>query len=107
MHRRSKIRTKEHNAPIKENIPDISEYEVIYVGSPIYWGGMPEELFTALINHDYNGKIIRPFITHEGSGLSGVPNQLKEICTGAEITEGLAIIGSQVNNSKTKVEEWI
>ena len=103
----AKIRTKEHNAPIKENIPDISEYEVIYVGSPIYWGGMPEELFTALSNHDYNGKIIRPFTTHEGSGLSGVPNQLKEICTGAEITEGLAIIGSQANNSKTKVEEWI
>lgn len=44
----AKVRTREHNAPIKENIPDISSYEVIYIGSPIYWGGMPEELFTAL-----------------------------------------------------------
>ncbi len=103
----AKVRTKEHNAPIKENIPDISEYEVIYVGSPIYWGGMPEELFTALKGLDYSGKIVRPFTTHEGSGLSGVPRQLKEICVGAEVLDGLAIIGSQVNNSKKKVEEWI
>ena len=103
----AKVRTKEHNAPIKENVPDISSYEVIYVGSPIYWGGMPEELFTALKGLDYSGKIIRPFTTHEGSGLSGVPRQLKEICMGAEVLDGLAIIGSQVNNSKQKVEEWI
>ena len=44
----AKVRTRNHNAPIKENVPDIASYEVIYVGSPVYWGGMPEELFTAL-----------------------------------------------------------
>ena len=38
----AKVRTKEHNAPIIKSVPDISNYEVIYVGSPIYWGGMPE-----------------------------------------------------------------
>ena len=103
----AKVRTKEHNAPIKEKIPDISNYEVIYVGSPIYWGGMPEELFTALKGLDYSGKIIRPFTTHEGSGLSGVPRQLKEICTGASVLDGLAIIGSQVYNAKDTVEKWI
>ena len=103
----AKVRTKEHNAPIKESVPDISSYEVIYVGSPIYWGGMPEELFTALQGLDYSGKIIRPFTTHEGSGLSGVPRQLKEICVGAEVLDGLAIVGSQVKNSKQKVEDWI
>ena len=103
----AKVRTKEHNAPIKENVPDISEYEVIYVGSPIYWGGMPEELFTALKGLDYSGKIVRPFTTHEGSGLSGVPRQLKEICNGAEVLDGLAIVGTQVKNSKQKVEEWL
>ena len=103
----AKVRTKEHNAPIKENVPDISSYEVIYVGSPIYWGGMPEELFTALKGIDYTGKIIRPFTTHEGSGLSSVPRQLKEICTGANVLDGLAIVGSEVNNSKQKIQEWI
>ena len=103
----AKIRTKNHDAPIKENIGDLSLYEVIYVGAPIYWGGMPEELITALKELDFNDKIIKPFTTHEGSGLSGVPRQLKEICKGAKILDGLAITGSQVNNSKSKVENWI
>lgn len=103
----AKVRTREHNAPIKGSVPDISKYEVIYVGSPIYWGGMPEELFTALKGLDYSGKTIRPFVTHEGSGLSGVPRQLKDICVGAEVLGGIAITGSTVNSAKQKVEEWI
>ena len=103
----AKVRTKNHDAPIKDSVPDISNYEVIYIGSPIYWGGMPEEMFTALRKLDFSGKIIRPFTTHEGSGLSGVPRQLKEICIGAEILDGLAITGSDAKNSKSIVEEWI
>lgn len=103
----AKVRTREHKAPIKENVPDISSYEVIYIGSPIYWGGMPEELFTALKELDFNGKIVRPFVTHEGSGLSGVPRQLKEICNGADVLNGIAITGSEVKNAKAKVESWI
>lgn len=103
----AKIRTSSHNAPIKEKIPDISSYDVIYIGSPIYWGGMPEELFTALKGHDYSGKIIRPFTTHEGSGLSNVPRELSEICAGAKILDGLAITGSRVNESKSEVEDWV
>ena len=103
----AKIRTKNHDAPIKENVPEISSYDVLYVGAPIYWGGMPEELITALDGLDYTGKTIRPFTTHEGSGLSGVPGQLKKICKGAEVLDGLAISGSHVNDSKSKVESWI
>ena len=56
---------------------------------------------------DYSGKTIRPFTTHEGSGLSGVPRQLKDICDGAEVLDGIAITGSEVTNSKQKIEEWI
>ena len=47
----AKIRTNNHDAPIKEEVPDISSYDVIYVGAPVYWGGMPEELITGLTTH--------------------------------------------------------
>ena len=103
----AKVRTRTHNAPTKEEISDISSYEVIYVGSPIYWGGMPEELFTVLKELDFTGKIIRPFTTHEGSGLANVPNQLKEICTNAQVLDGIAITGSKVNESKDVIEKWL
>ena len=103
----AKVRTREHNAPIKGNVPDISSYEVIYVGSPVYWGGMPEELFTALKGLNFNGKIVRPFVTHEGSGLSSIPRQLINICEGAEVLDGIAVVGSSVNSAKEMIENWI
>ena len=103
----AKERQASHNASIKENIPDISSYEVIYIGSPVYWGDMPEELVTALKNVDFTGKVIRPFVTHEGSGLANIPSQIKEVCKGAEVMNGLAIRGSAVGSSKNKVEEWL
>ena len=104
----AKVRTRTHNAPIKENVPDISGYEVIYIGSPVYWGGMPEELFTALNDVDFSGKTIRVFVTHEGSGLSSIPSQVKSVCQGANvINDELAIRGADCKNAKSKVENWL
>lgn len=104
----AKERTMSHNAPIVSSIPDISMYEVIYIGSPIYWGTMPEELFTALKEKDFTGKTIRVFTTHEGSGLGSVLSDVKKICVGANVLDdAIAIKGSTVNNARGIIEEWI
>lgn len=103
----AKERQLNHNAPIIQSVPDLTSYEVIYIGSPVYWGDMPEELVTALKEKNYNGKTVRPFVTHEGSGLGNIPNQIKSVCIGANVTEGLAIRGSSVSNSKSRIEDWI
>ncbi len=92
---------------LKNYLKDISDYDVIYIGSPIYWGTMPNPLFTQLEKLNFNGKIIMPFTTHEGSGLGNVVTDIKKIATGATIKSGLAIVGSNVKNSKLSVEEWI
>lgn len=92
----AKERQNNHDAPIKDNVPDLKDYEVIYIGSPVYWSDMPEELVTALKDIDFTGKIIRPFITHEGSGLGSIPSQIKRVCKGAIVTDGLAVRGTMV-----------
>ena len=106
--REAQERTSSHNAEIIESIPDVSPYEVIYIGSPVYWGGMPEEMFTALKGTDFTGKTIRVFVTHEGSGLSSIPAQVKSICQGATILDdAIAIRGTDCKNSKNRLEQWI
>lgn len=95
------------NAPIKEKIEDISLYEVIYIMSPIYWGTYAPELETAIKDLDFTGKTIRVITTHEGSGLGNVVNDIKNICKGANVSDSLAIVGSQARNSKSKLESWI
>ena len=96
------------NAPIKETLPDISGYDVIYVMSPIYWGTYAPEVETALSGHGFTGKKIRVITTHEGSGIANTIKDVKRICTGADVSDnGLAIKGSQAKDSKAKVEAWL
>lgn len=92
---------------ISRKLESIDEYEVIYIGFPIYWGTMPMPLFTQLEQLNWKGKIVKFFSTHEGSGLGSSEKDIKRICQGAEIKEGLAIRGSSVNSARNKVEEWI
>lgn len=103
----AKDRINTHNAPVLSKINDISEYDTIYIGAPIYWGYMPEELVTAIKDLDWNGKKIKLFTTHEGSGLGAIPSQVNEICKGARLVDAIAIQGSQVKNSKAKLEKWV
>ena len=63
---------------------------------------MPEELPTALKILNFEGKTVRPFITHGGSGAAEIPNQIKEICAGANVLESLIIVGSEAKNSKSR-----
>lgn len=96
------------NAPIKDSLTDISDYEVIYIMTPIYWGTYAPELETAIKDIDFTGKTIRVITTHEGSGLGNVISDVKRICKGAIVdSNGLAIRGSSVSLSKSIIEEWI
>ena len=96
------------NAPIKNNLNDISEYEVIYIMSPIYWGTYAPEVETAIKDLDFTGKIIRVVTTHEGSGLGNVLSDVKRICKGANVLDdAIAVRGSLVNDSKKVIEEWV
>jgi len=96
------------NAPIKETINDISDYEVIYIMTPIYWGTYAPEIETAIKNLDFSGKTIRIITTHEGSGLANVVNDIKRICTGANVLDdAIAIQGSKAKDSRNIIENWV
>ena len=96
------------NAPIREKPGDISDYDTVFVMSPIYWGTYAPEVETALEGLDFSNKKVRVICTHEGSGLSGMPADVKKMCKGADVeTTGLAIKGSQAKESKDKVKAWL
>ena len=96
------------NAPIKEKPSDISDYDTVFVMSPIYWGTYAPEIETALEGLDFSNKKVRIICTHEGSGLSGMPADVKKMCKGADVeAEGLAIKGSQAKESRDKVKAWL
>lgn len=85
----------------------VAPYDVIYLGYPNYWGTMPMAVFTFLEHFDFSGKIIKPFCTHEGSGLGGSIKDIQKLCPGAKVEKGLAIRGGSVQQSEKEIAKWI
>ena len=99
---------KRNARPELKRYPDTIEgYDTIYLGFPNYWCTMPMAVFTFLEHFDFDGNIIKPFCTHEGSGMGNSVNDIKRLCPGAKVEKGLAIRGSSVKNSKKDIENWI
>ncbi|MBQ6220233.1 MAG: flavodoxin [Methanosphaera sp.] len=92
---------------LKEELENIDNYDIIYIASPIWWGTLPRAFFTQLEKLDFSGKIVKTLVTHEGSGLGSTMKDVKKLCAGADIREGLAIHGSEVKDSKNKIEKWV
>lgn len=94
--------------PELKDYPDsIDSYDVIYLGYPNYWSTMPMAVFTFLEHFNFDGKIIRPFCTHEGSGLGNSISDIKKLCPGATVEEGLAIQGCRVEQAQEKIKKWL
>lgn len=88
---------------------DVSKYDTIFIGGPIWWGTYPQVMFTFFKKHqnDLKGKTVIPFTTHEGSGLASCVEDVKEAFPGANVTKGFSIYGHEVRSERGKVEKWL
>lgn len=94
--------------PELKTYPDsIDDYDVIYLGFPNYWSTMPMAVFTFLEHFDFSGKTIKPFCTHEGSGMGRSVADIKALCPDAAVENGLAIRGTSAGNSEKEIKEWV
>lgn len=85
---------------------NLDGYDEIYLGYPNYWGTMPMAVFAFLERYDLSGKVIHPFCTHEGSGMSGTEGKIAQTCPGATVCKGLAIHGSHIEDSRKTIQSW-
>ena len=104
----------QHNArPAVKNDIDISKYDTIFIGYPNWWGEPPMCVFTFIEKHDWTGKTVISFITHEGSGMGGTDRKIAEACKGAKtaVGKGLAVRGETAQNhrdtAKKSVTSWL
>ena len=91
-------------------LPDLSKYDVVFLGYPIWWSDMPMPVYTFLDRENFAGKIILPFCTHEGSGLSDTQRSIADV-TKADVREGFALQGHIAQKSpeeaRTALYEWM
>ena len=92
---------------VSDNIENIEQYDIIYVGFPNWWGDMPMILYTFFDTYDLSGKTVALFCTSGGSGLSNTVNEVKSLEPDATVTKGLHISSGSASNPDKAVGEWL
>ncbi len=95
---------------LSTHVNNMSDYDVIYVGFPNWWGTMPQAVFTFLEEYDMTGKTIIPFCSHGGSRLGSAVRDMKSTCPNSSIVEnGLAISADNAVTASTsgEIDKWL
>lgn len=92
---------------LAESLNDISDYDVVFIGYPIWWSDMPMAVYTFLESHDLSEKTIVPFCTHAGSGLAFTESTISSMFPNAAILDGLAISGTTAQNNYEETERAV
>ena len=93
--------------PYEGTAPDLSQYDTVFIGGPVWWGTYPQVMFTLFKDINLDGKTVIPFTTHEGSGLASCASDVKKTFPKANVTKGFSIYGHEVRTGKAKVEKWL
>ena len=93
--------------PYEGSAPDLSQYDTVYIGGPVWWGTYPQVMFTLFKDINLDGKTVIPFTTHEGSGLASCASDVKKAFPKAKVTGEFSIYGHEVRTGRAKVEKWL
>lgn len=101
---RSSVEMNNHDSrpEIAEKLSDMSSYDTVFVGFPIWWYVAPTIIDTFLESYDFSGKTIIPFATSGGSGMGKTASVLRQVCPAADIKDGKLLNGM----SDEKIAQW-
>lgn len=88
-------------------IEDFDNYDIIFVGYPIWWYQMPMAMYSFFDEYNFSGKTIIPFSSHGGSGWSGTVDDIACMEPGATIVNGYSISRNSVEGSEDGIREWL
>ena len=87
----------------------VDDYDVIFIGYPQWWGEPPMCVYTFIEKHDWTGKTVIPFVTHEGSGMGGTDRKIAAACEGANVAvgKGFSIEGKVAQEQQASAQKSV
>ena len=96
---------------IQGGVENMEQYDIVFLGYPIWWGDMPMAVYTFMDSYDFSDKVVIPFNTHEGSGESGTYSAISSYLPNAQVLDGMAIQGKTAqefsSDTQQAVRDWL
>lgn len=89
---------------ISGSVENMEQYDIVFIGYPIWWGEAPRIVSTFVESYDFSNKTVVPFCTSGGSGVGSSATNLEQLTSGATWMEGRRLSGS---DSQETVMEWV
>lgn len=89
---------------ISGSVEDMEQYDIVFIGYPIWWGEAPRIVSTFVESYDFSGKIIVPFCTSGGSGVGSSAANLEALTDGATWISGTRLNGG---SSRETIVDWV
>ncbi|MCD7906872.1 MAG: hypothetical protein LUH04_04120 [Clostridium sp.] len=94
---------------LKTAIPDMSQYDYILIGGPVWWYTVSTPIRSLLQNTDFAGKRVAPFVTHDG-GMGDYYQYFGDNVKNGVVLEGLDLYRSfneTPESLERKVRDWL
>ena len=88
---------------INRTVDDMAQYDVVFVGFPVWWYREPSIIDTFMEAYDFSGKTVVPFATSGGSGIGSSAANLQLLASDAKIATGKRF---DANTSADQLAEW-
>ena len=85
----------------------MQKYDVIFVGSPNWWGTMAPPVATFLTSYDLKGKTVIPFFTHGGGGVQNCERDVRKLCNGSNLPKAGVFSGGSIRRSGDAIANWV
>lgn len=99
-----------HLPEIKDINVDLTKYDEIILGTPVWWYRPVPAIRTFLAQNDLSGKTIKPFATNAG-WLGRTFNEIKSLCPNSKVENGLNIVFESYSDkrvtSEDEIDNWI
>lgn len=86
---------------------DLKKYDVIFVGSPNWWGTMAPPVATFLTTHDLKGKTVIPFFTHGGGGMQRCEADVRKLCGKSNVLKAATFSGGSIRSAGEAMKKWL
>ena len=89
---------------IATKVANMSQYDTVYIGFPIWWGREPSIIDTFMESYDFAGKKIIPFATSGSSGIGDTAENLKALAPNAQVDVGKRFTSTV---SEKDLSDWV